>query len=77
MSSTARQLVFWALIIAGAILIYKLVNPGGQNTQPLSITQLTDRIKNEQIVKMTIKTSEVVSTGVDNKQYRTSLSNEK
>jgi len=77
LSSTARQLVFWALIIAGAILIYKLVNPGGQNTQPLSITQLTDRIKNEQIVKMTIKTTEVVSTGVDNKQYRTSLSNEK
>ena len=77
MSSTARQLIFWALIIAGALLIYKLVNPGGKNTSQLSITQLTDRIKKEQIVKMTIKATEVVSTGVDNKEYRTSLSNEK
>jgi cell division protease FtsH len=53
------------------------VNPGGKNTQPLSITQLTDQIKSGKIVKMTIKTTEVVSTGVDNKEYKTSLSNEK
>ena len=77
LSSTARQIIFWLLIIAGALLIYKLVNPGGKNTQQLSITQLTDRIKNGEIVKMTIKQTEVVSVGVDKQEYKTSLSNEK
>ncbi|HVS21524.1 MAG TPA: ATP-dependent zinc metalloprotease FtsH, partial [Pyrinomonadaceae bacterium] len=77
MSSTARQIIFWLLIIAGALLIYKLVNPGGKNTQQLSITQLTDKIKSGQIAKMTFKQTEVVSTGEDKQEYRTSLSNEK
>ncbi len=77
MSSTARQIIFWLLIIAGALLIYKLVNPGSKNIQQLSITQLTDRIKNGQIAKMTIKQTEVDAIGVDKIEYRTSLSNEK
>jgi len=77
LSSTARQIIFWLLIIAGALLIYKLVNPGSKNIQQLSITQLTDRIKNGQIAKMTIKQTEVDAIGVDKIEYRTSLSNEK
>jgi cell division protease FtsH len=77
LSSTARQIIFWLLIIVGALLIYKLVNPGSKNVQPLSITQLTDRIKSGQIAKMTIKTTEVISVGADKQEYRTSLSNEK
>ena len=31
LSSTARQIIFWLLIVAGALLIYKLVNPGSKN----------------------------------------------
>src|ERR1044072_1984730 len=77
LSSAARQIIFWLLIIVGALLIYKLVNPGSKNVQPLSITQLTDRIKSGQIAKMTIKTTEVISVGADKQEYRTSLSNEK
>jgi len=77
LSSTARQIIFWLLIIVGALLIYKLVNPGSKNVQQLSITQLTDRIKSGQIAKMTIKTTEVISVGADKQEYRTSLSNEK
>ena len=34
LSSTARQIIFWLLIVAGALLIYKLVNPGTKNTTP-------------------------------------------
>src|SRR5438067_4126969 len=77
LSSTARQIIFWVLIIAGALLIYKLVNPGSKNIQDLSITQLTDKIKTGEIAKMTIKATEVDAIGTDNKEYRTSLSNEK
>ena len=32
LSSTARQIIFWLLIVAGALLLYKLVNPSGKNT---------------------------------------------
>jgi cell division protease FtsH len=77
LSSTARQIIFWVLIIAGALLIYKLVNPGSKNVQDLSITQLTEKVKNGEIAKMTIKQSEVDATGTDKQEYRTSLSNEK
>ena len=38
LSSTARQVIFWVLIIAGALLIYKLVNPGSRNTAPIDLT---------------------------------------
>ncbi len=32
LSSTARQIIFWLLIVAGALLLYKLVvNPTGRN----------------------------------------------
>jgi hypothetical protein len=34
LSSTARQIVFWLLIIAGAVLLYKLVNPRGSSYKP-------------------------------------------
>jgi hypothetical protein len=40
LSSTARQIVFWLLIIAGAVLLYKLVNPRGSSYQPVDLTRL-------------------------------------
>ena len=44
LSSTARQIVFWLLIVAGALLLYKLVNPSGKNTQPIDLTALYAKI---------------------------------
>ena len=35
LSSTARQIIFWLLIVAGALVLYKLVNPGGKTWQPV------------------------------------------
>jgi hypothetical protein len=40
LSSTARQIVFWLLIIAGAVLLYKLVNPRGSSYQTVDLTKL-------------------------------------
>ena len=45
LSSTARQIIFWLLIVAGALLIYKLVNPGTKNTTPIDLTQLEQKIQ--------------------------------
>ena len=44
LSSTARQIIFWLLIIAGALLLYKLVNPSGKNSQPLDVGALSQKI---------------------------------
>jgi hypothetical protein len=45
LSSTARQIVFWLLIIAGALLLYKLVNPRGNNVEPVDLTRLDQMIQ--------------------------------
>ena len=37
LSSTARQIIFWLLIVAGALLLYRLVNPSGKNAQPIDL----------------------------------------
>ena len=45
LSSTARQIVFWLLIIAGALLLYKLVNPRGNNVEKVDLTRLDQMIQ--------------------------------
>ena len=75
MSSTARQIIFWALIIAGALLIYKLVNPGGKNQQPIDLVQLEDKINKGELKQLTVRTSETVAIDrVSGVEYHIQLS---
>src|SRR6267142_121113 len=77
LSSTARQIIFWLLIIAGALLIYKLVNPGSKNTQNIDLTQLDQKIMNGELKQLTIKQTETVA--IDSKngvEYHIQLTNE-
>ena len=77
MSSTARQIIFWALIIAGALLIYKLVNPGGKNQQPLDLVQLEDKINKGELKQLTVRATETVAVDrVSGVEYHIQLSNE-
>ena len=77
LSSTARQIIFWLLIIAGALLIYKLVNPGSKNTQSIDLTQLDQKIKKQELKQLTVKQTETVAidkaTGIE---YHVQLTNE-
>jgi len=77
LSSTARQIIFWLLIIAGALLIYKLVNPGSKNTQNIDLTQLDQKILNNELKQLTVKQTETVAidrnSGVE---YHVQLTNE-
>jgi cell division protease FtsH len=77
LSSTARQIIFWLLIIAGALLIYKLVNPGSKNTQNIDLTQLDKRIKEKSLKQVIVKQTETVAidkqTGIE---YHVQLTNE-
>src|SRR5256714_5262693 len=77
LSSTARQIIFWLLIIAGALLIYKLVNPGSKNTENIDLTSLYEKIDKEQLKSLTIQQTEVVAIDKNSgREYHTKLTNE-
>ena len=76
LSSTARQIIFWLLIIAGALLLYKLVNPSGKNTQAIDLTALYQKIDEGQIRQLTVKQNETIAIDKSNSEYRVQLTNE-
>jgi len=76
LSSTARQIVFWLLIIAGALLLYKLVNPRGNNVDNVDLTRFDQMIQSGELKQITVKQTETVGIDNHNKEYRVALSNE-
>ncbi len=76
LSSTARQIVFWLLIIAGALLLYKLVNPRGNGYQPVDLTSIDRMIQSGELKQLTVKQTETVAFDNQNREYRVALSNE-
>ncbi len=76
LSSTARQIVFWLLIIAGALLLYKLVNPRGSSYQNVDLTKLDQMIQSGTLKQLTVKQNETVAIDVNNQEYRIALSND-
>jgi cell division protease FtsH len=76
LSSTARQIVFWLLIIAGALLLYKLVNPRGNTSQAIDLTQLDAKIQSSALKQLTVKQNETVAIDTNNQEYRIQLTNE-
>ncbi len=76
LSSTARQIVFWLLIIAGALLLYKLVNPRGSSYENIDLTRLDKMIQSGNLKQLTVKQSETVAIGNDGKEYHVALSND-
>ena len=76
LSSTARQIVFWLLIIAGALLLYKLVNPRGSSYQNVDLVKLDQMIQSGELKQLTVKQTETVAIDVHGGEYRIALSNE-
>jgi len=76
LSSTARQIVFWLLIIAGALLLYKLVNPRGNSYQSVDLTRIDQMIQSGELKQLTVKQTETVAIDTHNQEYRVALSNE-
>src|SRR5688500_6119393 len=76
LSSTARQIVFWLLIIAGALLLYKLVNPRGSTYKTIALTEMDQMIQNGTLKQLTVKRTETVAIDTNNQEYRAALSNE-
>ena len=76
LSSTARQIVFWLLIVAGAVLLYKLVNPSGKNAQPLDLQALYAKIDAGEIKVVTVKQNETTATDTRGQEYKVQLTND-
>ena len=77
MSSTARQIIFWLLIIAGALLIYKLVNPNSKNVENIDLTQLDQKIKKDELRELVVKQTETVAIDkASGREFHTELTNE-
>ena len=76
LSSTARQIVFWLLIIAGALLLYKLVNPRGSSYTTVDLTKLDQMIQTGTLKQLTVKQNETVAIDVNGSEYRINLTNE-
>lgn len=76
LSSTARQIIFWVLIIAGAIVLYKLVNPGGRDVKPIDLTALSAKIDQGFIKQLTLKQSEAIAIDVQNQEFRAQLTSD-
>jgi cell division protease FtsH len=76
LSSTARQIVFWLLIVAGALLLYKLVNPQGKNSQAIDLVVLDQKIQSGELKQLTVKQNETVAVDQRGQEYRVQLTNE-
>ncbi len=78
LNSTARQLIFWVLILVGAVMLYTFfVNKQPRNTQEKNYTELQTLIKDDKIEKLTVKPTEAVALEKGTKtEIRTKLGNE-
>jgi cell division protease FtsH len=76
LSSTARQIIFWLLIVAGALLLYKLVNPTGKNSQAIDLATLYAKMEALDVRQLTIKQNETVAVDKRGQEYRVQLTND-
>jgi cell division protease FtsH len=78
LSSTARQLIFWVLILVGAVMLYQfVVNKQGRDAKQLSYGELVQQIRDGKVKELTVRQSEVVSVGKDKQEYRTPIEGDK
>jgi cell division protease FtsH len=77
LSSTARQIIFWLLIVAGALLLYRLVNPGGKNSSPIDLTALEQKIQTPgELKSLVVKANEAIAVDSRGNEFRTQMTNE-
>ncbi len=77
LSSTARQIIFWLLIVAGALLLYKLVNPTGKNSTAIDLTVLEQKILTVgELKSLTVKQNEAIAIDSRGNQFTAQLTNE-
>lgn len=77
MNSTIRQVIFWVVIIVGAIFLYKIFhNTGGNPPTPLSYSELRNKIDEAQVKEAVIDRENITGVLTNGTKYKTKLGNE-
>ncbi|HEY6331836.1 MAG TPA: ATP-dependent metallopeptidase FtsH/Yme1/Tma family protein, partial [Blastocatellia bacterium] len=77
MNSTVRQIIFWIVIICGALLLYRVVYMGGgAKEQALNYSQFVDKINAKQIKKATIEDTQITGELQSGENFKTDMSNQ-
>ncbi|MBK8312653.1 MAG: ATP-dependent zinc metalloprotease FtsH [Acidobacteria bacterium] len=77
LNSTIRQVVFWVVIIVGAILLYRFFNNPSVN-QPLTLSynELVEKVESKQVTTATIEREKVFGKLTSQASYTTKLGND-
>jgi cell division protease FtsH len=77
LSSTVRQIIFWVLILLGAVLLYKaFANSQGGSPTAIDVGALITKIQNNEIAKVTVKQNEAIAVAKNGGgQFKAELSN--
>ena len=77
MSSTARQILFWVLIVVGAVALYQVFRSNnGKGPTAIDYGTLVQKVRNNDVSELKFQDTEVVATARDG-QYKAALKNEK
>lgn len=77
LNSTIRQVIFWVVIIGGAILIYRFFNnTSGSQVLQLSYSELVEKIEARQVTSATIEREKIFGQLTSKGNYSTKLGNE-
>ena len=77
MNSTIRQVVFWVVIIVGAILLYQFFhNPSVNQPLTLSYNELVEKVESKQVTTATIEREKVFGKLTSQASYTTKLGND-
>ncbi len=77
MNSTVRQIIFWVVIIGGAILLYRFFsNTPGQQPVPLAYNELMTKVENNEVATAMIEREKVTGKLASNQSYITKIGGE-
>ncbi len=77
MNSTVRQIIFWVVIIGGAILLYRFFsNTPGQQPVPLAYNELMTKVENNEVATAMIEREKVTGKLASNQNYITKIGGE-
>ncbi|MGO9259776.1 MAG: ATP-dependent metallopeptidase FtsH/Yme1/Tma family protein, partial [Bryobacteraceae bacterium] len=72
MSSNVKMLVFWAVLIGLAIVLFTVMRPGQEKERQVSVTEFVSRIKEGKVKEVSIAGTEVKGTFTDG-PFRTEI----
>ena len=73
MSSNAKVLVFWAVLIGLAVVLFTVMRPGQDKERQISVTEFVSRIKENQVKEVSIAGTEVKGTFTNGTAFRTEI----